>query len=167
MKNSRRVFFKPKEDQMILKLKAKYPNSSWSFIAKKIKGKTAKQCNDRYNKHLRQEKNKSPWTEEEDERLAQLVDKHGHNWVVISKVMGTRTNIEAKNRWSVIERRKKKTHEDEEKIKDENGNVLEEILMSSHYHEQLMAFDKDDLIDRIYEGSIQKKDDLGFDSFNM
>ena len=106
--SSHRVFFTPSEDAKIIKFRAKYPDAPWSDIAKKIKGKTAKQCNDRYNKHLKQAKNNSPWTEEEDERLTKYVDEHGHNWVLVSKLMGNRSNIEAKNRWTVLERMRHK-----------------------------------------------------------
>ena len=164
MKSYKRVFFKPSEDQKILKLKAKNPNCSWSFIAKKIKGKTAKQCNDRYNKHLRQQKNKSPWTTEEDNQLEKLVSQYGHNWVTISKIMATRTNIEVKNRWSVIERKRKRKDNNDNSTKYDNDHVLEEILMSANDHDEMISFDKDNIIESIYDQSDRKKDELGFGS---
>jgi Myb-like DNA-binding protein FlbD len=120
--NSHRTFFTAAEDAMIIKLRKKNPLAKWSSIAKRIKGKTAKQCNDRYNKHLKQEKNNSPWTAEEDARLLDLVSQHGHNWVVVSKLIGTRSNIESKNRWTVLDRLRKNRKKTSEQIKFEVKN---------------------------------------------
>lgn len=101
-----RHFFTPAEDQMILKWREKRPDAPWAEIAKKLKGKTAKQCNDRYNKHLKIARNDEPWSVSEDKLLTQLVEEHGHNWVIVSRLLGTRSNIETKNRWSVLLRMK-------------------------------------------------------------
>ncbi|EAY23639.1 Myb-like DNA-binding domain containing protein [Trichomonas vaginalis G3] len=102
--HSVRTFFKPSEDALIIKWRKKRPDAPWSEIAKKIKGKTAKQCNDRYNKHLKNVRNEKEWTADEDKTLEELVNKHGHNWVLIASVLGNRTNNEAKNRWCVLTR---------------------------------------------------------------
>ena len=120
--SSHRVFFTAAEDALIIKLRKKKPDAPWSAIAKRIKGKTAKQCNDRYNKHLKQAKNTSPWTEEEDERLLKLASENGHNWVIVSKLMGTRSNIESKNRWTVLERMHKNGKKSIEPIKITKNN---------------------------------------------
>lgn len=103
-----RQFFTQAEDQMILKWREKRPDAPWSEIALKLKGKTAKQCNDRYNKHLKASRNDEPWSVSEDRLLEQLVEEHGHSWVIVSKLLGTRSNIETKNRWSVLQRMKSK-----------------------------------------------------------
>lgn len=120
--NLTRTFFKPSEDAMIIKWRKKRPDAPWSEIAKKIKGKTAKQCNDRYNKHLKHVRNETPWTQEEDQKLDELVGINGHNWVLISTLLGNRSNIEVKNRWTVLNRIKVK----KEKGMKKQNDIVEE-----------------------------------------
>ncbi|EAY22756.1 Myb-like DNA-binding domain containing protein [Trichomonas vaginalis G3] len=118
--NLTRTFFKPSEDAMIIKWRKKRPDAPWSEIAKKIKGKTAKQCNDRYNKHLKHVRNDTPWTAQEDQKLDELVNLNGHNWVLIASNLGNRSNIEVKNRWTVLNRNKNKKERDAPKFDKPN-----------------------------------------------
>ncbi|EAY18743.1 Myb-like DNA-binding domain containing protein [Trichomonas vaginalis G3] len=116
MSNTRH-FFTPAEDQMILKWRERSPDAPWAEIAKKLKNKTAKQCNDRYNKHLKIARNDEPWSVSEDRLLKELVEEHGHNWVIVSKLLGTRSNIETKNRWSVLVRMQNSLKKKSKKVK--------------------------------------------------
>jgi hypothetical protein len=46
---------------------------------------------------------KGKWTQEEEERLADLVDQHGRKWTKISKIIG-RTPENVRDKFDLLER---------------------------------------------------------------
>ena len=100
-----REFFTPEEDSKLIRLKKEFPDKSWQEIGE-LMGKSGRQCNDRYNKHLKQPKSGKPWSSDEEQQLQRLVEIHGHKWGEISKIMGSRSPFESKNRWYFMNRKK-------------------------------------------------------------
>ena len=80
------VRFSQEEDDRLKKLVAMY-GTNWPTIAEQMPGRDAKQCADRWNHHLKHPAiKKEPFTQEEDNRLKELVAKHGtKNWSFIAK----------------------------------------------------------------------------------
>ncbi|KAI7881038.1 hypothetical protein K492DRAFT_177446 [Lichtheimia hyalospora FSU 10163] len=60
-------------------------DQDWEHVAATI-GKPIEECKDRYNKlQLGHKLHRKPWTEQENEKLMELVDKHGQCWERIAR----------------------------------------------------------------------------------
>lgn len=67
-------------------------HSNWVEVAKKLPGRNAKQCRDRWLYHLNPNVNKSKFTDEEDEKIMELYHKLGGKWIKIVKLLGNGRN---------------------------------------------------------------------------
>ena len=66
----------------------------WSEVASKLLGlRTGKQCRERWYNHLHPSLKKSPWTEDEDERLIELQKSLGNSWSKISQSLPGRRQV--------------------------------------------------------------------------
>ncbi|KAJ2237287.1 RNA polymerase I enhancer binding protein [Coemansia sp. RSA 485] len=104
----------PEEDAKLLEIADKHP-SKWTLIAEKLgTDKNLKACFYRWHRH--HEIKSKPWTREEDERLAEIVDgflKHAGrftrnkiDWKLVSNMIGNnRLSYECKYRWTVLSNR--------------------------------------------------------------
>ncbi|KAF8901733.1 hypothetical protein CPB84DRAFT_953074 [Gymnopilus junonius] len=75
------------EDERLRKAVAGYGNS-WVQVAAAIPGRTNDQCRERWTEYLRPCATGVTWTEAEDIRLLELVEKHGNKWALISSTIG-------------------------------------------------------------------------------
>lgn len=57
------------EDEMVIRLVAKYGPKRWSHIAGYLKGRIGKQCRERWHNHLNPTIKKDAWTPEEDMKI--------------------------------------------------------------------------------------------------
>ena len=97
-KNIRKLFTN-EEDELLLSLIKDEKTIDWFLISKKIIGRTARQCRDRYNNYLKPTVINEKWTLEEDTKLCQKVEKYGQKWATISQFFNGRTSNNIKNRW--------------------------------------------------------------------
>ncbi|KAK8866295.1 hypothetical protein M9Y10_009255 [Tritrichomonas musculus] len=97
LKNKRRVFTQF-EDQTIREYVLEH-GESWEEIAKKLPGRTPKQCHDRFANYLRDGLKTEPWTQEEDEILIEMHKEIGPKWVKMMKRLPGRSGNDIKNRW--------------------------------------------------------------------
>lgn len=89
------------DDQILLQEVGNERFPAWNEIAKKIPGKTGRQCRERYQHYLAPSISQEPWSEEEDALVISLFQIHGPNWAKIAEsFMGKRTNNSIKNRWN-------------------------------------------------------------------
>jgi hypothetical protein len=95
-----------KEEDVKLKNAGKKHNyEDWAAISELVLGRTKKQCRDRWNDTLHPKsdntiKRKGKWTKEEDDKLADAVEKHnGENWPAISMLVPGRTKKQCRVRW--------------------------------------------------------------------
>ena len=94
------------EDKLLRDLVNQFgTNNTWDLIATFIPNRNSRQCHDRWFYYLSPDVNRGPWTEEEDERLRNLMKTIGPHWVRIAKHMQGRTDTQVKNRWNVLQRR--------------------------------------------------------------
>ena len=63
---------------------AEYGNR-WAEVAKHIRSKTGQQCAQRWRHRVNPNISREKWTEEEDQRLEELVKEHGHSWAEIAR----------------------------------------------------------------------------------
>ena len=95
-----------KEDELLRKTVGELGTSSWAKIAKRVQGRTSKQCRERWNIHLNPNLDKKEWTPEECKLLIEKQREHGNRWNVIATYFPGRSRVSIKNHWHRLQRRK-------------------------------------------------------------
>ena len=99
LKFTPRKRFTEEEDQKLRMLCMDPEMKTWGDVAKKMPGRTARQCKDRYNVTLKNNIIKKPWTKKEDEIIISKYHEIGPRWVAISSFLVGRSGNNVKNRW--------------------------------------------------------------------
>ncbi|KAG8856204.1 hypothetical protein FRB96_006516 [Tulasnella sp. 330] len=103
------------EDELLLDLHMKHPGR-WALIASHIPGRTDDACAKRYCEALDPKLNKNEWTPNEDEILLEAYDRLGSAWSKVGEELG-RSGLGCRNRWRLLERRRKAVVRKAEKAK--------------------------------------------------
>ena len=99
--------FTQQEDERLISLIKENGAKRWKSIARKMSGKTARQCRDRYMNYLREGLGNRPWTDDEDYLLSQKVKEIGTHWSKIVIFFKGRSTNNIKNRWYTFHLKKK------------------------------------------------------------
>lgn len=100
--------FTQTEDRMLQELVRYFGDKNWKVVAEHMNGRNPRQCRDRWLNYLSPSVMNGPWTCQEDLMLDNLYNHFGAKWVKITKFFPRRTDINVKNRWLVLQRKKKK-----------------------------------------------------------
>lgn len=162
-----KVKFTPQEDELLRKLVNEYgENDNWNIIAKKmnITYRNVRQCKERWTNYLSPTVNVSPWTPEEDEKLKQLYDELGSKWVQIAKHFPSRTDINIRSRWLVLQRHKKKQLESESAVNNSmpSSNFSSEQMtqnLDSSFQSQFQYFQENGKANDIFSTETTSRTD--------
>lgn len=89
-----------KEDETLRKAVEAFKGRNWKKIAEFFQDRTEVQCLHRWQKVLNPELIKGPWTQEEDEKIIDLVRKYGPTkWSIIAKSLPGRIGKQCRERW--------------------------------------------------------------------
>jgi hypothetical protein len=95
----RRHPFTEDEDAVILTARRPGFSKAWSDIAKRLPGRTARQCRDRWLNYLSPEIASEPWTPEEDQLLVEKINEMGDHWTWMTPFFNARSENDIKGRW--------------------------------------------------------------------
>ncbi|OHT15979.1 Myb-like DNA-binding domain containing protein [Tritrichomonas foetus] len=104
--HKKRHTFSVEEDDKLRHLVAKYGECNWAFISSKMKKRDSRQCRDRWMNYLSPIVINGEWTDFEDNLLFEKVRTYGRKWKIISKEFPGRTEINVKNRWNFLNKKK-------------------------------------------------------------
>ncbi|XP_028988565.1 transcriptional activator Myb-like isoform X2 [Betta splendens] len=93
--------WKKDEDEKLYRLVKQLGSNSWSSVSLHFKGRRSDvDCQRRWQEIKNPELVKGPWTQEEDERVIQLVQKYGvKHWSLIAKHLQSRNGKQCRERW--------------------------------------------------------------------
>ena len=78
----------------------------WDVVAKAVRGRTPKQCRERWMYRLQPELKKTPFEKWEDDLIFEQKKKIGNRWTQIALQLPGRTSCSVKNRWYTVLRNK-------------------------------------------------------------
>lgn len=96
------------EDEELHQLVMQYGPNGWAALAKRMKGKTTKQCKDRWHNKLNPEIDTSPWSYAQDERLVLEHRRIGNRWATLARLFPGRTANAVKNHFRSLVRLKRR-----------------------------------------------------------
>jgi hypothetical protein len=98
--------FSQAEDVILSQLVEEHGTGDWMTISRKMVGRKARQCRERWDNYLSPDVRNGPWTMEEEKQLLDLYDSMGAKWKQIATFFNARTEINVKSRWQLIQRRR-------------------------------------------------------------
>lgn len=110
MSGSMRHKFSKEEDEKLKKIVLQHGEGNWSTIATFMTNRTARQCRERYKNYLSPRIKNEPWTHDEEKILEQKYAEFGPKWAKIALFFESRSDVNVKNHWSAMVKRRNKEH---------------------------------------------------------
>jgi hypothetical protein len=115
--------FSHEEDAALKALVEKNGTGNWGLIAGYLKGRTARQCRERWRNYLAPGISTEPWSPEDDQLLSEKHKELGSQWSKIAKFFPNRTDVNVKNRWTSLDGKANKANQMMDMISD-NDMIL-------------------------------------------
>jgi hypothetical protein len=109
--------FTVEEDALLRRVVRQFGEADWEHVSNHMPHRNQRQCRDRWFYYLSPAVQSTPWTDDEDTLLLEKVRACGPKWVRISTFFPTRTDIQIKNRYLVLTRRKKRAAQGEAAVR--------------------------------------------------
>ena len=100
-----RIMFTQDEDRYLSYLVSQH-GENWDVVANFMASRNARQCRDRYKNYLSPNIYNGPWTAQEDDELINKFLQLGPKWSAIAKYFPGRTDVNIKNRFATIGKKK-------------------------------------------------------------
>jgi hypothetical protein len=101
-----KVKFVPLEDARLVELVGLFGDSDWGSIANHMPNRTVRQCRERWLYFLTPSIRNGPWSAEDDALLLQKFEEIGSQWKAMTRFFPGRTEINIKNHYAVLLRRR-------------------------------------------------------------
>jgi hypothetical protein len=98
--------FTEEEDSLILEMVGSSEAPDWIAISQRLGTRTPRQCRERWRHYLKPVIKRSEWTDLEDRILEQEHENLGPRWSLLAAFLPGRTEVNIKNRWSKICRKR-------------------------------------------------------------
>lgn len=99
----------PEQDKRLIDSIRKHGLESWVVIAKDVRGRTGKQCRERWLSALNPSISKERFTKEEDNMILEMQREMGNKWTIIASYLSKgRTAIGTKNRYNWLKNQQQK-----------------------------------------------------------
>lgn len=96
--------FSLEEDRRLSKLVHMYGENNWEIIADMMRGRSIRQCRERWQHYLSPNVINVPWTEKEDQLLEKKFNELGSSWTQIARFFPNRNYIQVRNRFLKMKR---------------------------------------------------------------
>lgn len=105
-KRIKSLFTKDEDDRLkaIIGEFASDSEVDWHIVAQKMQSRTARQCKERWYLYLSNTYNRAPFSFEEKYIILYLVKNIGKRWVIISKYLNNRSNVDVKSEYVKLTR---------------------------------------------------------------
>jgi hypothetical protein len=97
--------FTEAEDQRLTRIVGELGHDDWDMVAQHLPGRNARQCRDRWLNYLSPDVTNGPWTAADEALLVEKYNEFGATWKHIATFFPTRTDINVKSRWQLMQRR--------------------------------------------------------------
>jgi hypothetical protein len=120
--------FTQQEDSKLSEVVQELGTRDWQQVARQIPGRNARQCRERWLNYLSPDVRNGPWTPAEEQLLLEKYAEFGPAWKRIATFFPTRTDINVKSRWQLMQRHRRK---EVTRILLEKGFFRHNVLLST------------------------------------
>ena len=138
-----------------------YGGGRWAKIQQHVLGRTDIQCRERYMNVLTPSLATGPWTQQEVERLDELVEEHGEKWGLIASLMNGRTDNQCARRWRMNkeeDKQKRKGRPSRRYLASRRRKGTSTVAALPTVHEDKEAIQKTMQLKKKWEGRILKRE---------
>jgi hypothetical protein len=134
------------EDAFLRDLVNELGTNSWAEVALRLGTRSARQCRERFKNYLSPNLRNGQWTEEEDECLAAKVAEYGAKWSIIVGFFPSRSEVNLKNRWTLLSNRGGTNLEQEKRdVIQQLDSVIAGVSPAPTHAPEAIAWDDTDI----------------------